>query len=126
MAWTEAPQSVADALKQRRRWALGTVQLLFALADILGRRTAGPVGMLGLPSTMITQMLLPAAAPIADVYLLYLSLRPVSFSRSEWVTRYRHFHPHRLVRDDEEGSDCVAWCPLRSDDLQGLSERGDP
>jgi cellulose synthase/poly-beta-1,6-N-acetylglucosamine synthase-like glycosyltransferase/peptidoglycan/xylan/chitin deacetylase (PgdA/CDA1 family)/spore germination protein YaaH len=74
VAWTEAPQSIVDALRQRRRWAFGTVQLLFAHADIVGRRSAGPVGVLGLPWTMITQVLLPAAAPIADLYLLYLLL----------------------------------------------------
>jgi peptidoglycan/xylan/chitin deacetylase (PgdA/CDA1 family)/spore germination protein YaaH/GT2 family glycosyltransferase len=74
VAWTEAPQSVRDALKQRRRWAFGTIQVLFAHADIVGRRRGGAVGVLGLPWTLLTQVLLPATAPVADLYLTYLLL----------------------------------------------------
>ncbi len=72
VAFTEAPQTVRDVVKQRRRWAYGTVEVLRKhQRDLLSRR-AGRVGLLGLPWMLLSQVVLPVVGPVCDVFLLYL------------------------------------------------------
>jgi peptidoglycan-N-acetylglucosamine deacetylase len=72
VAWTEAPERVSAALGQRRRWAYGTFQVMAKHAGAMLDPTAGRVGLLGLPWMALSQVLLPIAGPLADLYLLYL------------------------------------------------------
>ena len=72
VAWTEAPETVRDALRQRRRWAYGNVQVLAKHAGLMLRPSEGRVGLLGLPWMLLSQVLLPVAGPLADAFLLYL------------------------------------------------------
>jgi hypothetical protein len=70
VAWTEAPERLRDAVKQRRRWCYGTLQVLARHADILGRPRYGTLGPLGLPWNLVSQILLPALAPLVELYLV--------------------------------------------------------
>jgi len=70
VAWTEAPERLRDALKQRRRWSYGTLQVLARHHDVLGRPRYGSLGMVGLPWNLLSQILLPALAPRVDLVLL--------------------------------------------------------
>ncbi|MDQ1505228.1 MAG: hypothetical protein QOD57_2955 [Actinomycetota bacterium] len=63
LAYTEAPEGVADALRQRRRWAYGTVELLAKHARSMLRPDEGRVGLLHLPWTLLSQVLLPLGGP---------------------------------------------------------------
>src|SRR5581483_7271476 len=72
LAWTEAPESLGDALRQRRRWAYGNVEVLAKHAGSLLRGRDGRVGLLGLPWMLLSQVFLPLAGPVSDAFLLYL------------------------------------------------------
>jgi peptidoglycan/xylan/chitin deacetylase (PgdA/CDA1 family)/GT2 family glycosyltransferase len=72
VAWTEAPETVRDVLRQRRRWAYGNVEVLAKHAPSLLRRSEGRLGLLGLPWMLLSQVLLPLSGPLADAFLLYL------------------------------------------------------
>jgi cellulose synthase/poly-beta-1,6-N-acetylglucosamine synthase-like glycosyltransferase len=72
VAYTEAPESIADTFRQRRRWAYGTVELLAKHAGSMLRPGEGRVGFLGLPWMLLSQVLLPLAGPLADAFLVYL------------------------------------------------------
>jgi cellulose synthase/poly-beta-1,6-N-acetylglucosamine synthase-like glycosyltransferase len=72
VASTEAPESIADTFRQRRRWAYGTVEVLAKHAGSMLRPGEGRVGFLGLPWMLLSQVLLPLAGPLADAFLVYL------------------------------------------------------
>ena len=74
LAYTEAPEGVADALRQRRRWGYGNVEVLAKHSPSMLRPGSGRVGLLGLPWMLMSQVLLPLGGPLADVFLLYLLL----------------------------------------------------
>jgi cellulose synthase/poly-beta-1,6-N-acetylglucosamine synthase-like glycosyltransferase len=74
LAYTEAPEGVADALRQRRRWGYGNVEVLAKHSRSMLRPGAGRVGLLGLPWMLLSQVLLPLGGPLADAFLLYLLL----------------------------------------------------
>jgi len=74
ISWTEAPETVSDVMKQRRRWSYGAAQV----SAVHGRRMLdvreGRTGLLALPWIMLAQVILPAAAPLVDLFLLWLVL----------------------------------------------------
>ena len=72
IAHTEAPQTVRDVMRQRRRWSYGTVEVIAKHRAELLRRRAGRVGLLGLPWMLLSQVVLPLAGPSTDAFLLYL------------------------------------------------------
>jgi len=72
VAWTEAPETVRDALRQRRRWSYGTIEVLAKHAGSMLRPDDGRIGLLGLPWMLVSQVLLPLGGPLADAFLLYL------------------------------------------------------
>jgi cellulose synthase/poly-beta-1,6-N-acetylglucosamine synthase-like glycosyltransferase len=72
LAYTEAPESMADALRQRRRWSYGTVEVLAKHSGSLLHPGSGRVGLLGLPWMLLSQVLLPVGGPLADAFLVYL------------------------------------------------------
>jgi peptidoglycan-N-acetylglucosamine deacetylase len=73
VAWTEAPQRVSAVMRQRRRWSYGTVEVVAKHAGSLFDTGTGRVGLVGLPWTLLTQVLLPLGGPLADAFLLYLA-----------------------------------------------------
>ena len=73
VAWTEAPQRVSAVMRQRRRWSYGTVEVVAKHAASLLDPATGRVGLIGLPWTLLTQVLLPLGGPLADAFLLYLA-----------------------------------------------------
>lgn len=72
VTWTEAPERLKEVLKQRRRWAFGTVQVAHKHSPALLDEHAGRVGLLLLPWQLVTQVVLPLFGPLADVFLVYL------------------------------------------------------
>jgi cellulose synthase/poly-beta-1,6-N-acetylglucosamine synthase-like glycosyltransferase len=74
LAYTEAPEGVADTLRQRRRWGYGNVEVLAKHSPSMLDPRAGRVGLLGLPWMLMSQVLLPLGGPLADAFLLYLLL----------------------------------------------------
>lgn len=71
IAWTEAPETLPTLVKQRFRWAFGTMQCLWKHRDLV---FAGPriaLGWFSLPGIWFFQILLVALVPPADVVLLW-------------------------------------------------------
>jgi peptidoglycan-N-acetylglucosamine deacetylase len=65
VAFTEAPATVDDLLKQRIRWTFGTMQAIFKNRDLLFNRRYGWLGMLVLP-----WYLLSIAVPLLTIPLV--------------------------------------------------------
>ena len=74
ISWTEAPATVAEVLHQRRRWSYGTTQVTEIHRQRVMAPSSGRLGMIGLPWLTLSQVLLPAAGPLVDFFLLWLVL----------------------------------------------------
>jgi cellulose synthase/poly-beta-1,6-N-acetylglucosamine synthase-like glycosyltransferase len=80
-AWTEAPTTLRQLWRQRYRWSYGTMQAMWKhRGAIFKSGPAGRMGRVGLLNLAIFQVLLPALAPLIDIFLVYglLALDPVA------------------------------------------------
>ena len=70
IAWTEAPQTFRQLARQRFRWAFGTIQCVWKHKRII--TTGKPLGLalIGLPQTIIFQLLFALVSPIIDLALV--------------------------------------------------------
>ena len=70
IAWTEAPESFGALMKQRYRWAFGTLQCLWKHRAIL--RTGSPKGLarIGLPQAWLFQIGFGMVSPLIDLGLV--------------------------------------------------------
>ncbi len=73
VAWTEAPESVRALVKQRFRWAFGTLQCLWKHRDMVFNPHFGALGWFSLPGVWFFQILLVTITPLVD-FLLVCSL----------------------------------------------------
>ena len=71
IAWTEAPDTVEGLIKQRFRWAFGTLQCLWKHRDATFSRRHGTLGLLALPQTWLFQFALTAIAPVVDLLFIW-------------------------------------------------------
>jgi cellulose synthase/poly-beta-1,6-N-acetylglucosamine synthase-like glycosyltransferase/peptidoglycan/xylan/chitin deacetylase (PgdA/CDA1 family) len=71
IGWTEAPSTVRDLLKQRFRWAFGTLQCLWKHRSVTLNPHGGTLGLIALPQTWLFQFLLSLLAPLVDVALVW-------------------------------------------------------
>ncbi|KQT35271.1 hypothetical protein ASG29_03980 [Sphingomonas sp. Leaf412] len=78
IAWTEAPETARALFLQRYRWAYGTLQCLWKHRGLLGRGRPRGLALVGLPQTLVFQVLFAIAAPLIDVALL------VTAAQSAW------------------------------------------
>ncbi len=67
IAWTEAPDCFRTLVKQRFRWAFGTLQCAWKHRDTLCRRKFGTLGTIAMPNTLLFQLLFTAISPVADL-----------------------------------------------------------
>jgi peptidoglycan/xylan/chitin deacetylase (PgdA/CDA1 family)/glycosyltransferase involved in cell wall biosynthesis len=70
-AWTEAPASLTALWRQRYRWSYGTMQAVWKHRGSVFARGEGPVGRRGIPYLVVFQVVLPALAPLIDLFALY-------------------------------------------------------
>jgi cellulose synthase/poly-beta-1,6-N-acetylglucosamine synthase-like glycosyltransferase/peptidoglycan/xylan/chitin deacetylase (PgdA/CDA1 family) len=72
-AWTEAPSTLAALWRQRYRWSFGTMQAVWKhkRAVITRDRRQRRIGRRALPYMLLFQILLPAVAPLIDLFALY-------------------------------------------------------
>ena len=73
VAWTEAPEGARALMKQRFRWAFGTLQCLWKHRDLVFNPQYGALGWFSLPSIWFFQIVLVALTPVVDG-LLFISL----------------------------------------------------
>jgi peptidoglycan/xylan/chitin deacetylase (PgdA/CDA1 family)/glycosyltransferase involved in cell wall biosynthesis len=70
-AWTEAPASLSALWRQRYRWSFGTMQAVWKHRAAVWRRGEGRIGRRGIPYLVLFQIVLPALAPLIDLFALY-------------------------------------------------------
>jgi cellulose synthase/poly-beta-1,6-N-acetylglucosamine synthase-like glycosyltransferase/peptidoglycan/xylan/chitin deacetylase (PgdA/CDA1 family) len=67
--YTEAPNTWTSFVRQRFRWAYGTLQCLWKHRDALGHY--GTLGWVGLPLQWLHQALMPLLAPFVDAIMIF-------------------------------------------------------
>jgi peptidoglycan-N-acetylglucosamine deacetylase len=70
IAWTEAPETPGQLIRQRFRWTFGTLQSFWKHSDTLFRPKYGTLGFVALPNIFVFQILLPLVSPILDLLFL--------------------------------------------------------
>jgi cellulose synthase/poly-beta-1,6-N-acetylglucosamine synthase-like glycosyltransferase/peptidoglycan/xylan/chitin deacetylase (PgdA/CDA1 family) len=72
-AWTEAPSTLGALWRQRYRWSFGTMQAVFKHRGAVVSRDPRQrrIGRRALPYMLLFQILLPALAPLIDLFFLY-------------------------------------------------------
>jgi cellulose synthase/poly-beta-1,6-N-acetylglucosamine synthase-like glycosyltransferase/peptidoglycan/xylan/chitin deacetylase (PgdA/CDA1 family)/spore germination protein YaaH len=70
LAWTEAPEGVRPLMRQRFRWAFGTLQCLWKHRDLVFNPQYGALGWFSLPSIWFFQIVLVALTPVVDGLLV--------------------------------------------------------
>ena len=71
IGWTEAPATLRDLVKQRFRWAFGTLQCLWKHRSETLRPRRGMLGLIALPQTWLFHFLFSLIAPLVDVALVW-------------------------------------------------------
>ena len=67
IAWTEAPETAGQLIRQRFRWTFGTLQSFWKHGDTLLRPKYGALGWIALPNIFVFQLVLPLISPIIDL-----------------------------------------------------------
>jgi len=67
IAWTEAPETPGQLIRQRFRWTFGTLQSFWKHSDTLFRPKYGTLGWVALPNIFVFQILLPLVSPVLDL-----------------------------------------------------------
>jgi cellulose synthase/poly-beta-1,6-N-acetylglucosamine synthase-like glycosyltransferase/spore germination protein YaaH/peptidoglycan/xylan/chitin deacetylase (PgdA/CDA1 family) len=75
LAYTEAPETGRQLLKQRFRWTYGVLQACWKHKARLFARNGGVLGWLILPAFAVYQFAVPLIAPIVDLLLVISLLR---------------------------------------------------
>ena len=70
IAWTEAPETPGQLIRQRFRWTFGTLQSVWKHADTLFRPRYGTLGFVALPNILLFQLILPLVSPVIDLLFL--------------------------------------------------------
>jgi cellulose synthase/poly-beta-1,6-N-acetylglucosamine synthase-like glycosyltransferase/peptidoglycan/xylan/chitin deacetylase (PgdA/CDA1 family) len=68
-AWTEVPTTLGALVRQRSRWAYGTIQSIWKHRQALWRR--GGFGRRAVGYLSLFQVALPLAAPLIDLFAIY-------------------------------------------------------
>jgi len=84
LAYTEAPDTVQNFLKQRFRWMYGTFQTVWKHGDTFLRWRYRALGLFAVPNVLIFQILFPLISPFMDLMLVFSVF---------WVWWQRHSHP---------------------------------
>jgi cellulose synthase/poly-beta-1,6-N-acetylglucosamine synthase-like glycosyltransferase/peptidoglycan/xylan/chitin deacetylase (PgdA/CDA1 family)/spore germination protein YaaH len=70
IAWTEAPQTLRQLARQRFRWAFGTIQCVWKHKRVMADGRPRGLAFVGLPQTIIFQLLFALISPIIDLALV--------------------------------------------------------
>jgi peptidoglycan-N-acetylglucosamine deacetylase len=93
VAWTEAPDTLKGLVKQRFRWAYGTLQCLWKHRDVTFRPHFGTLGMIAMPQVWLFQVLLAIIAPLVDFMLVWQIAR----TGLDYLEHGDQFNPDNLA-----------------------------
>lgn len=86
VAYTEAPSTVSDLLKQRFRWTFGTMQAVWKHKKAFLNPRYGTLGLIGLPYLVFFQIIFPLVSPLFDLAVVVgLYRHDYSFILSSFV-----------------------------------------
>jgi cellulose synthase/poly-beta-1,6-N-acetylglucosamine synthase-like glycosyltransferase/peptidoglycan/xylan/chitin deacetylase (PgdA/CDA1 family)/spore germination protein YaaH len=71
IAYTEAPDTVRNFVKQRFRWMYGTFQTAWKHRDVIWRGKNRSLSIFTLPNILIFQILFPLVSPFMDLILVF-------------------------------------------------------
>ena len=71
IAYTEAPTTIKDLLKQRFRWSFGTMQAVWKHRQALLNPRYKTLGLVGLPYLVFFQILFPLLSPLFDAAVVF-------------------------------------------------------
>ncbi|MDQ3069029.1 MAG: glycosyltransferase family 2 protein [Acidobacteriota bacterium] len=80
VCWTQAPETFASLAGQRRRWHRGTLEVLAAHHDMIGRPRYGATGCFAMPYHLIFE----ALGPIVEVAGYAITIAAVAFGLLDW------------------------------------------
>ena len=86
IAWTEAPQSFRQLARQRFRWAFGTIQCVWKHKRVMADGSPRGLAFVGLPQTIVFQLLFAMVSPIIDLSLILNIFWTVSSIREHGYT----------------------------------------
>ncbi|MEH7180516.1 glycosyltransferase [Neobacillus vireti] len=69
-AYTEAPETIRDFLKQRFRWTFGTLQCFWKHKKLFGGVKHKSLGFIALPNMLLFQFIVPFHAPLLDLLFI--------------------------------------------------------
>ena len=104
-AYTEAPGTLKSLVKQRYRWAYGTLQCLYKHRDALFNTEHITLGFLALPNMWLFQYFFQTISPLADIYFviglfgkspLKIMAFYVAFLIMDYVTALYAFHLEKV------------------------------
>ncbi len=84
LAYTEAPDTTRNFIKQRFRWMYGTLQTVWKHRDVWGRKKYGALGFFSVPNVLIFQIIFPLVSPLMDLTMILSIL---------WAAWQNHYHP---------------------------------
>ncbi len=93
VAWTEAPDTIQGLIRQRFRWAYGTLQCLWKHRDATFRPRYGTLGLIALPQVWLFQVLLAIMAPLVDFMLVWQILR----TGLDYLQHHDQYNPDNLL-----------------------------
>jgi cellulose synthase/poly-beta-1,6-N-acetylglucosamine synthase-like glycosyltransferase len=70
-AWTEVPHELRGFIRQRSRWAFGTIQSIWKHRGALVRRNESRFGRRAIAYLGLFQIALPLVAPLIDLFAIY-------------------------------------------------------
>jgi cellulose synthase/poly-beta-1,6-N-acetylglucosamine synthase-like glycosyltransferase/spore germination protein YaaH/peptidoglycan/xylan/chitin deacetylase (PgdA/CDA1 family) len=91
IAWTEAPQTFRQLARQRFRWAFGTIQCVWKHKRIMADGRPRGLAWIGLPQTILFQLLFALVSPIIDLSLVLNIF---------WTVSSIHEHGYTAVKGD--------------------------
>ncbi len=83
LAFTEAPETLNNFIKQRFRWMFGTIQVIYKHIDICFSFRQPGLGWIAIPQVIIFQIIFPILAPLLDLTAL------VTLSTG-WINSHLH------------------------------------
>jgi peptidoglycan-N-acetylglucosamine deacetylase len=93
VAWTEAPDTFQGLIRQRFRWAYGTLQCLWKHRDVTFRPRFGTLGLVAMPQVWLFQVLLTVMAPLVDFMLVWQILH----TGLDYLQHRNQFNPDNLL-----------------------------
>ena len=84
LAYTEAPDTTGNFIKQRFRWMYGMLQTVWKHRDVWFKKKYGALGFFSAPNVIIFQILFPLISPLMDLMMI-LSI--------VWAAWQSHYHP---------------------------------